>query len=199
MALKQRNTTRWTERIGTWIRTALFFIAEVIESFLNIKREDELRVKGTKTADFAVHRVLYLIADYWLWVLQAFIALAMKRLDYSLFEMCIVLWVYDFVAAGLFVVIYEVTGKDLSLGEDFRRAVDTINGKSKTAGMFAATGVVILAVAWTGPEKVITFFRKEIGSIPRLLMTLSGLTAIQAFMWAALYSFAYDFTVRMLS
>lgn len=199
MALEQRNTSRVLARVGTWCKAAVFHVADVIQSLLNFREQDELRVKGAKTADFAIRRVLYLIADYWLWVLQASIALAMKTLGFSLWEMFLALWVYDFVAAGFFVVIYEVTGKDLSLGEDFRRAVDTIHGKSKVAGVLAATGVIILAVAWTGPEKVIMFARKEIYTIRELLVVLTVLTAAQSFMWAVLYSLAYDFTVQLLS
>lgn len=199
MALKQRDTTRSTARVGTWCKAAISHVADVIESLLNFKEQDELREKEVKTVDFAVRRVLYLIADYWLWVLQAAIALAMRTFSFSLPEIFLGLWLYDFVVAGFFVLIYEVTGKDLSLGEDFRRAVDTIHEKSRVAGILSAIGVIFLAVAWTGPEKVIMFARKEISTASELLAALAVLTAIQAFLWATLYSFAYDFTVKLLA
>lgn len=197
MALEQ-GKPRVLARVGTWFRKVVWHVADVLESLLNFRKEDELREKGFKTADFAVRRVLYLIADYWLWVLQVSIAVAMKMSGYGLFELLVALWVYDFLAAGFFVVVYEVTGKDLSLGEDFRRAVDTVNGKSRLLGMLATAGVTLLAITWTGPEKVITFFRKEIGSYKRLITVLGGLTALQAFLWALLYSFAYDLVEKLL-
>jgi|SRR3989338_4038887 len=198
MALKQRETTRCTARVGTWIRAAVFSAAEVLESFLNFKEEDELRVKGIKTVDFAIRRGMYFAADYWLAGLSLAIGVSMKALGFSLFEMFLALWAFDFAAAGLFVAVYEVTGEDLSLGKDLRRATDTINEKSWLAGLVAMLGVVFLAIVWTGPEKVITFFRKEIGTIRRVMAVLVTLTALQAFIWAALYSFAYDFAVKLL-
>ena len=198
MALKQWETTRWIARVGTWIKAAVYFIAEVLESFLNVKEDDKLRVKGIKTVDFVIRRGIYFAADYWLAGLSLAIGVAMKALGFPLLEMFFALWVFDFAAAGLFVVVYEMTGKDLSLGEDFRRAVDTINKRSWLAGLVTTAWVIFLAIVWTGPEKVITFFRKEIGTIRRVIAVLVVLTAIQAFIWALLYSFAYDQIVKLL-
>ncbi len=194
---KQRKTTRWMARVGTWIRSVVYFIAEVLESFLNFKEEDELRVKGIKTVDFAIRRGIYFAIDQWLFALSITIGVTMKALEFSLTEIFLALWVFDFVAAGFFVAIYEVTGKDLSLGEDFRRATDTINGKSRLAGYVVMLGVTILAIVWTGPEKIITFFRKEIGTIHRIIMVLLTLTAIQALIWAVLYWFGYDLVAKL--
>lgn len=198
MALEQRKTTRWTARVGAWTRAAVYFIAEVLKSFLNFKEEDALRMKGIKTVDFVVRRAVYFGVDYGLATLSLAIGVTSKALGLSLLEMFIVLWVFDFIAAGIFVVIYEVTGKDLSLGEDFRRAVDTINGKSRLAGFMAVAGVTILAIVWTGPEKIVTFFHKEIGTVARIVVILLVLTAIQAFSWAVIYGFGYDLILRLL-
>lgn len=198
MALDERDTTRFVSRVGRWFGKAVLHVAGVLEALLNFRAQDNLRDKGVKTTDFAVRRVLYLVVDNWLWALQASLAVALKNLDYPLFGMFLVLWAYDFATAGLFVVIYEVTGKDLSLGEDFRRAVNTIGEKSRLVGVIATAAVTLWALVWTGPEKVITFFRKEIGSVRRLVLLLAGLTAFQSFLWAALYSFAYDLVVKLL-
>lgn len=195
MALETRNVCA---RAWTWFVAAVVFIAEVLESFLGFKEEDGLREKGIKTADFAVRRAIYLGIDYGLILLSLLIGVTMKALGFSLLGMFIALWIFDFVVAGFFVVIYEVTGKDLSLGEDFRRATDTINGRSRVAGLLTTLGVIFIGIVWTGPEKVITFFRKEIGTTGRLVTVLTTLTAIQAFLYAALYNFAYDLAVRWL-
>ena len=197
MALKQRNTVRLRARIGTWFRSVVLFIVEVLQSLLNFREKDELRTKGIRTADFAVRRAMYFVADYGLTALSVSIGIAGKALGFSLLELFGALWMFDFVAAGVFVLIYEMTGKDLSLGEDFRRATDTINGKSRLAGLVATLWIVFLAIIWMGPEKIITFFRREIGTIRRVATVLLILTAIQAFIWAALYSFAYDLVTEL--
>ncbi|MCX6787243.1 MAG: hypothetical protein NTY93_01820 [Candidatus Kaiserbacteria bacterium] len=144
MALKQRETTRWIARVGTWIKAVIFFVWDVLKSFLNFKEEDEL------------------------------------------------LWVFDFIVAGSFILVYEKTGEDLSLGSDYRRAIDTIHKKSRIVGYIALAIVIIKAIFWDGPEQVIIFFRKEIRTVPRIIVVLLILTVIQALIWAALYGLGYD-------
>ncbi len=197
MALKQRNTTRLVARVGTWIASAISFVLEVLKSFLNIKEGDGLLAKGMKTADLVVRRAVYLAADYGLAILAAGIVVGMKALGFSFLSAFLALWLFDFVAAGAFVVFYEKTGKDLSLGEDFRRATDVVSNKSWLAGFLVTLGVVFLAIVWTGPEKIITFFRKEIRTISRVIVVLLFLTAIQAVIWAVIYSSGYDLVVKL--
>jgi len=158
MALEQRNTTRWTARVGTWIKAAVWSTAEVLSSFLDFREGDRLQEKSIKTVDLAARRIVYFAVDYGITVLSISIGVTMKALDFSLLSMFGVLWIFDFVVAGLFVVIYETTGKDLALGVDFRRAVDTMDKKSRILGFLTTLGIAFLAIVWTGPEKVITFF-----------------------------------------
>lgn len=191
MALKQRETTRWIARVGTWIAVTFSFVLEVLKSFLNVKEEDGLLKKGARTVDLAARQAIYFVADYGLWLVSVGIFTAMKTLGFSFPWIFIILWVYDFVVAGAFIVFYEKTGKDMSLGEDFRRATDTIYRKSRWAGYVAMAPIVIRGIFWNGPEKIITFFRKEIATVPRIVLVLLVLTAIQAFVWAMLYDLGY--------
>ncbi len=197
MALEKRNTTRFIARVGTWVASAISFVLEILKSFLNIKEGDGLLTKGMKTADLIVRRVVYLAADYGLAIVAVAIVVAMKASGFSFIQAFLALWVFDFVAAGTFVVFYEKTGKDLSLGEDFRRATDVVSNKSWLAGFLVTLGVIFLAIVWTGPEKIITFFRKEIRTIPRVTAVLLVLTAIQAVIWAVIYSSGYDLVVKL--
>jgi hypothetical protein len=197
MALRQRNTTRWIARVGTWTTKAVSFVLEVLKSFLNFKEGDGLLTKGMKTADLATRRAAYFAADYYLFGVSAAMFAAMKTVGFSFLWIFVVLWVFDFVVASAFILFYEKTGEDLSLGVDFRRAVDTINGKSRLAGLVTMLWIICLSIVWTGPEKVITFFRKEIRTIPRIVMALVSLTAMQALIWAVLYGFGYDFAVKL--
>lgn len=191
MALKQRETTRWTARVGTWIVATVLFAGEVLKSFLNFKKEDGLLAKGGKIFDATVRQATYVIVDYGLWGLSVGIFTTMKILGFPFQWIFAALWLYDFVVAGAFIVFYEKTGKDMSLGEDFRRATDTIYRKSRWVGYAAMAPIVIRGIFWNGPEKIITFFRKEIATVPRIVVVLLVLTAIQAFVWAILYDFGY--------
>jgi hypothetical protein len=193
MALKQRKTTRWTVRVGGEV---VSFVLEILKSFLNIKEEDGLLTKGKKTANLIVRRVIYFAADYGLTFVSAAIVALMKALGFSFFWAFIAMWTFDFVVAGAFIVFYEKTGEDLSLGEDLRRATDTIHKTSRLAGYATMVLVIGQAIVWTGPEKIITFFRKEIGTIPRIIVILLVLTAIQAVIWTMIYGFGYDLLMR---
>ncbi len=197
MALKKWNTTRFTARVGTWIAAAISFVLEVLKSFLNIKEGDGLLAKGGKAADLIVRRAVYFAADYGLAILAAGIVVGMKALGFSFLSAFFALWLFDFVSAGAFIVFYEKTGKDLSLGEDFRRATDVVNSRSRIAGFTVTLGVIFLAIVWTGPEKIITFFRKEIRTIPRVIAVLLFLTAIQAVIWTMIYSSGYDLAAKL--
>ncbi len=192
MALKSANQAiRWLQRIGSLVAVAVLFILDVLKSFFNIKTDDQSFVKGVKVADRAIRLPAYIAMDYGLWFVSVAIFTTMKTLGFSFPWIFAVLWAYDFVVAGAFVLFYEKTGKDLSLGEDFRRATDTIHGRSRWAGYMAMAPIVVRGIFWTGPEKIITFFRKEIGTTSLIIAVLLVLTAFQALLWAILYDLGY--------
>jgi len=198
MALKQRETTRWIARVGTWIKAAIRFVAEVLESLLNLKEKENLQTKGLKTVDLSVRWGTYLLVNNWITGAHLAIGASMRFAEFSLTEMFLALWAFDFIVAGTFVAIYEVTGKDLSVGKDFRRVADTINKESQIAGLAVMLINIFLAIVWNGPERTITFFRKEIGTIKRLVVVLVVLTATQAFLWATLYYYAFSWVIKHL-
>jgi len=196
MALKSANQPiRWLQRIGTWITLTISVICDVLKAFFNFKKGDGLLTKSGKTADTAVRQATYIGLDYGLWFVSVGIFTTLKLLEFPFLCIFSALWVYDFVVAGTFVVFYEKTGKDLSLGEDFRRAMDMIHKKSRFAGYVVMIPIVIRGIFWTGPEKIITFFRKEIGTVVRITIALLVLTAIQALVWTTLYGLGYGLVV----
>ena len=195
MALNQRKSTRWMARVGTWIARVASLVIIGLKAALNFKAQDGLMVKGEKTANFALRRGIYLIADYGLWGLSVALFTTMKALGFPLLVIFIALWLFDFLAAGAFVLFYEKTGEDLSLGEDFRRARDAVDQKSRMAGYSVLLLFVVQSIVWTGPEKVITFFRKEIGDA-QVVSVLLALTGIQASIWVVLYNLGYGLVVE---
>ena len=192
MALIQRITTRCIARVGTWVAAAVRFVLEVLRSFLGFKEGDDLSTKRKKTANLAIRRAAYFVADYYLAALSAAIVVVMKHHGFTFVWIFVVMWIFDFITAGAFIVYYKKTGKDLSLGEDLRRATDTVHNKSRIAGLLAMGGVLFLAIVWTGPERVIIYFQEEIRTPHRAIVVLLTLTAIQALIYTVVYGFGYD-------
>lgn len=198
MALGKRSTNRFPERFGSSIKYVALTVAEVIVALLGYEQGDNLQEKGKRTAGWLARVGIYVIADNWINVLHVSLGAALKWWGFSLLEMFGVIWIFDFIVAGAFVLIFELTGRDLSLGIDLRRAADAIHGKSRFLGALVAFWNILLSIIWFGPERVITYYRSEIGTQLRLVALLLSLTAVQALLWASLYSFAYDFVVTHL-
>ena len=196
MALEQRKTTRWAARVGMWVAKAIQPVLDVLKSFLSVKESDGILVGGKKTANLLVRKIAYFFADYYLVGVSASIVSTMKYLGFSFSLTFVALWIFDVIVAGAFLILYERTGEDLSLGEDYRRAVDTIYTKSRLAGHAALLMFIAKATYWTGPEKVVTFFRKEIGSAYRVGIVLLILTAIQSLIWTPIYGLGYDLLAK---
>lgn len=198
MCAKERKLNRSTGRINTWLRAVVWTAAETLESLFNFREDDTFNEKGVKTAGWFARLAMYFAIDHGINLLQAAFAIGLKASGFSLLTMFAGIWVFDFVAAGIFVLIYEVTGKDLTVGVDTRRAADSLRKRSMILSSLIVVGNAILAIVWTGPERVIAFYREEIGSIKRLMAVLVTLTGVQALLWTLLYSYAYDLVTAYL-
>lgn len=161
-------------------------------AFFNLDGQDDAAQTATKVASTAGRRAAYALADYWLAALSALLVIGMKASSFDFALIFAALWAFDLAIAGAFVLIWKATGHDLSLGEDFRRAVDVIASNSRPAGAAAMAVVLIQATFWSGPEQVVIFFRKELRSGLRTTAVLLALTAVQAFVWALAYSLGYE-------
>ena len=172
-------------------KTAASVVA-VLKAFFGIRDEDGVTSGAGKVISTVCRRVLYTIADYWLAALSAVLVIAMKSYGFSFVQTFLVLWLFDFVVAGVFVVLYEKTGKDLTLGGDYRRGVDVLFKKSKTAGILSFILTLLYAAVWSGPEYVVIFFRKEIATRSRLVLVLIFLAVVQAAFWTWVYSLGFE-------
>jgi hypothetical protein len=179
-----------------YLLRTLRVIGEVLGSFLNFKKDDGLLAKSGKVANIAVRRAAYFAADYYLAAMSAGVVAGAKYLGLPFVGVFAAIWVFDTAVAATFLAIYLKTDEDLSLGVDYRRAVDTLHQKSRWAGYGAVAMFVFQALFWTGPEQVVTFFRKEIGTIPRMISVMLVLTAVQSVFWAIVYGFGYDLVVK---
>ncbi|NVN91193.1 MAG: hypothetical protein HXX11_11400 [Desulfuromonadales bacterium] len=174
------------------LRKTCGIVSDGMKAFADIKPGDSVGVGARKVALIAAKRTAYIIADYWLAALCAALNIALKALGVRLLYAFFTMWSVNIVIAGVFLAIYAKTGHDLSLGEDLRRASDAIHEKSRLAGCLAFTGVMLQAAVWSGPEQVVIFFRKEIGSMSRMVAVMLFLTALQTGAWMYLYRTGYD-------
>lgn len=174
------------------VKNIAYIAGEAAKAFADIKPDDSVNVSSGKIAIVAFKRVIYLTADYWLAGLCATVNIALKIWETQLLYAFIIMWSLNIIIVGVFIAIYVKTGHDISLGEDLRRASDTIHEKSRIAGYITTLGVVIQAVFWSGPEQIVIFFRKEIGSMLKMVAVMLFLTAIQTVIWMFLYRTGYD-------
>lgn len=196
MAREAEKIIRFSERIGTLVRKSASFVAGVIKALLNVQSGDGLATEGKKVVVFAVRRGVYFAADNYLVVLSAAIVAGMKYNNFSFETTFLAMWLFDVIVASAFLAFYAKTGTDLSLGEDLRRATDKVAEASRVAGYLATAGVIFWAIFWTGPEKIVIYFRKEIKTNFRSAIVLLVLTSIQAIIWVNIYGFGYDALTR---
>jgi hypothetical protein len=167
-------------------------VREVVKAFFNIHEKDDMEDVGMKVSGTLLKRIGYAIADYWLAGLCAAANIALKVYGTPLGWAFVVMWGINIVIAGVFFAIYVKSDIDVSLGRDLRRAVDVVHGKSKLLGYASVFGVLFQAIYWSGPEQLVIFFQKEIGSRLRSVMVLFFLTALQTVIWMYLYRTGYD-------
>jgi hypothetical protein len=184
------------KRTKRFITNSLDSTKDVGSALFGVVEEDGALIVTAKMAAFTLRRFVYAAADYWLMGVSAALVIGLKAMDLEFPAIFLGLWVFDIVIAGAFLLFWQGTGIDLTLGNDFRRAVDEIHSKSRVAGMIAFLVVMAQATVWSGPEQVIIFFRREIGSRLGMLLVLLVLTGIQAIAWAAIYLLGYEYFVR---
>jgi MFS family permease len=161
-------------------------------AFFDIDSSDDIDVRTRKVAATTLRRAVYVFFDYWLSILSAGLVGVLNYWGMSFWNVALITWLFDFIVAALFLLISERSGHDITLGESFRRAVDAIRANSQLAGLFLFGYLVIKAIIWDGPEQIVVFFRKEIGTMTRMTMMLVVLTFFQGIFWAWAYGLGYE-------
>ena len=175
------------------LATLATFLARIAKAFLNIHESDSSFQKAKKVSDAIISRAVYAAADYWLMIASGvFIIVMDQRFGYGPVGLFLLMWAFDIVVAFAFIVLWKWTGKDVTLGEGYRRAADSIYHGSRIAGYLAFAFVVIKAAFWDGPEHIVIFFHKEIRTMLRMSFALLILTAIQAAIWTPIYILGFD-------
>ena len=175
------------------VATLATFLARVTRAFLDVRGNDSSFQKARKVSDAIISRAVYAVADYWLMIASgAFIIVMDQRYGYGTVGLFLLMWAFDIVVAFAFIILWKWTGKDVTLGEGYRRAADSIYHGSRIAGYIAFALVIIKAAFWDGPEHIVIFFHKEIRTMLRMGFVLLVLTAIQAAIWTPIYILGFE-------
>ncbi|NTW15150.1 MAG: hypothetical protein HGA38_02130 [Candidatus Moranbacteria bacterium] len=177
---------------GTSVSGALSAVTDTFRAFFRIRKGDGAVVGGVRVATAAIKRTAYVVADYWLAILSAWIVGFLTYRGLGFWQIALVMWVYDLVVAFVFLYANEKSGHDITLAESFRRAVDELHRHSKFTGMLVLLGVVLRATIWDGPEQVVIFFRKELRTMFRMSALLVLITSGQAIFWTWIYGLGFE-------
>lgn len=170
------------------------------DALLDIEEDDDTAEKGKKTIVVIAKRIFYTAMDYGLAGLSIILVVAMKNLGFSYLVTVATMWlIIDITSASAFVIIYERTGRDMTLGRSYRRMTNVIMKHSKIAGIVVFIYEITLASFWAGPDYVVLFFRDELNTRLRLAIALIGITAAHAFLWTAVYWFSYESIVELIT
>lgn len=180
------------ERAGATEKNVFGAVGDTFRAFFAIRENDGAVVGSAKVAAAAIKRTVYVIADYWLAILSAWIVGYLTYRGLGFWKISAVMWAYDLVIAFFFLYTNEKSGHDITLAESFRRAVDELHRHSKLTGTVVLLGVVLRATIWDGPEQVVIFFRKELGSLTRMSLLLILITSGQALFWTWVYGLGYE-------
>ena len=170
----------------------ILVIKEATREFFQIF-EDDSHEDVVETVRMTMkQRAYYVAMDYW--VVFACIGLVATLNYFNKSDLEVSVWTiaFDFWVAWGFMVYSLRTGKDVTFGEGYRRALDIIHRESKVIGFLGMVAINAKATIWDGPEQVPIFFKKELGDFERMVHVLVPLSIIQGIFWAWLYSYGYE-------
>lgn len=167
-------------------------IKEATREFFQIFEDDSYEDSAMSVKITMKQRAYYIAMDYWAVFGAIFIVAILNYLNRGFIEVVAVTVIYDFLIAWSFMIYSLKTGKDVTFGEGYRRAIDVIHRESKIIGYFGMVVLNLKATIWDGPEQVLIFFKKEIGGFGKMSVILLFLAIFQGLFWAWLYSYGYD-------
>tara|TARA_B100000745_G_C20113045_1_gene380978 strand:+ start:56 stop:649 length:594 start_codon:yes stop_codon:yes gene_type:complete len=190
MSDSNRNSTSWV---------GLFFNA--FTAFLHIQKGDSGSKKTVRVSGAVLKRGIFLALDYWVTAVEAVFSVWLyANLPLTgtalLVTIFLSLWVFEIVVALFFIIQWRITGIDITLSEDWRRAIDVISEGSKRVGTVAYWLKILKAVIWDGPEEIVIFCHKELRSIYKISLVLLGVTTFQAAFWGGTFIGMYEFVVQ---
>lgn len=169
------------------------------DAFLDVRDDDTAKAKTGKVAATAAKRICYSSLDYGLAILSILMVVGAKSAGFAYWFAVAAMWlVIDLPTSVIFVVIYERTGRDLTLGRSYRRMADVIMAHSKLAGVMVFAYETTLASFWSGPDYTVMFFRDELKTRLGMGIALLLITAAHALIWTTVYWFGYENVLELM-
>lgn len=163
------------------------------DAFFDVHTEDDGVEKAKKTASTVFMRVLYTMLDYGLAIVSIGLVVGAKEYGFSYTAALVAMWVViDFPSAAFSVVLYEKTGRDITLGRSYRRMVNVIFERSRLAGGIYFLYEATMASFWSGPDYAVLFFRDELKTRMRMTVALVVVTLVHAVLWTTVYWYGYE-------
>jgi hypothetical protein len=114
---------------------------------------------------------------------------------FSITEIFLATWSYDFFAAAGFYMLSDLSGYDITLGRSLRRSADAMIKNGITGRILSGLlliGVSVKAIIWEGPEVLCFLFKKELKTRSNIWLALFVLSAIQGVFGTWLYTTGYE-------
>lgn len=170
----------------------------VQDAFLEIEENDNIEKSKEKMAEKIKLFAWYNAADAILAGAFAWLVIFLSAFGLSTEVTLIVAIVFDILVPIPFLYLAFVKGQDLTLGTDFRRALDALRKPAPITWGIALTASIVRGAIWNGPEYVILFFRKELQGQIRVGVALVALATFQALFWGWLWILGYDSVLEPL-
>lgn len=155
--------------------------------FFGFEEEDNTSEKAKKVAESAAILAFYELTNWWGFILFTAIIGGMTAAGYALWKILTVGFIYDLIFASVYLFGSIKSGKDLTLGTNFRRGIDSVfqrGGVTKFVGYCIFAVTLVAANIWNGPEQILMMVMPEIQTrwkenLGKIIVGVVGLTLLQ--------------------
>lgn len=160
-------------------------------AFFGHQPDDTLATSVGKVAADGFGHVAYQLSNWWLGAVNGAIVVALDVSGVPIGWIFLAAFAFDLVVTAMYLWLAIASGRDVTLGSNVRRGVDTLAGLPVRWRLLGHTmlGLVIVAAnTWNGPEQIVmmivpdikTRWRKEPAKIALLA---TGLTLAHSLPW----------------
>lgn len=187
----------WFSKLAAIVAAFLTVLKEAFLVFWGIDKEDEGIEKAEKVAKTTSKGLAYWLSDYALTALSPATVGFLKWLGWSDFPITMAMWFEDLVIAYGIVLFSRHVIEDFTTTEALRSSIEVVWRKSRIAAVLVSAVVLVRFSLWDGPERVVIFFKKELGKRYQEILVLVVFSLIQAIFWTKIYSLGIDGLVKM--
>jgi hypothetical protein len=186
------TTRAWFSKLATTVVAFLIVLKEAFLVFWGIDKEDKGSERAEKIAKTTSKGVAYWLSDYALTALSPATVGFLKWLGWSDFPITMAMWLEDLAIAYGIVLFSRHVIEDFTTTEALRSSIEVVWHKSRIAAILVSVVVLVRFSLWDGPERVVIFFKKELGKRYQEILVLIIFSLFQAIFWTKIYSLGID-------